>query len=170
MLTNDSNATALLRSFARHTERVMISLPVGTTAQVETYDETGRLVKRTSAPADDVVVKVPAGGFAVVHGLRGGRSIEPADVVLTGANHGIGAATPWHWRTLSDGGSSPTWGVGSSAPDTPDDYRGQQGSRPRRAAAITPATGGAIKHEAICSTLHWSTHLFEARASFHWRS
>ncbi len=66
VLTNDSNATALLRSFARHTERVVISLPVGTTAQVETYDETGRLVKRTSAPADDVVVKVPAGGFAVV--------------------------------------------------------------------------------------------------------
>ena len=47
MLTNDSNATALLRSFARHTQRVVISLPVGTTAQVETYDETGRLVQQT---------------------------------------------------------------------------------------------------------------------------
>ena len=67
VLANDSNATALLRSFARHPQRVVISLPVGTTAQVETYDETGRLVTRTSAPADDdVVVRVPAGGFAVV--------------------------------------------------------------------------------------------------------
>ena len=66
VLANDSNATALLRSFARSPERVVMSLPVGTTAQVETYDETGRLVTRTSAPADDVVVRVPAGGFAVV--------------------------------------------------------------------------------------------------------
>ncbi len=65
VLANASNATALLRSFARHTERVVIGLPVGTTAQVETYDETGRLVKRTSAPANDVVVRIPAGGFAV---------------------------------------------------------------------------------------------------------
>jgi hypothetical protein len=66
VLVNDSNATALLRSFARHTERVEMSLPVGSTARVETYDETGRLVRRTSAPADDVVVRVPPGGFAVV--------------------------------------------------------------------------------------------------------
>jgi hypothetical protein len=66
VLANDSNATALLRSFARHTERVMISLPVGTTAQVQSYDETGRLTTSTSAPADDVVVRIPAGGFAVV--------------------------------------------------------------------------------------------------------
>jgi hypothetical protein len=66
VLANGSNATALLRSFARHTERVVLSLPVGTIARVETYDETGRLVKSTSAPVDDVVVKVPAGGFAVV--------------------------------------------------------------------------------------------------------
>ena len=66
VLANDSNATALLRSFARHTQRVVISLPVGTTAQVETYDDTGRLVRQTQAPADHVVVRVPAGGFAVV--------------------------------------------------------------------------------------------------------
>jgi hypothetical protein len=66
VLADDSNATALLRSFARHSERVTISLPVGTTAQVESYDETGRLVSHTSAPVDDVVVKIPAGGFAVV--------------------------------------------------------------------------------------------------------
>ena len=66
VLANDSSATALLRSFARHTQRVAISLPVGTTAQVESYDEMGSLVKRASAPADDVVVRVPAGGFAVV--------------------------------------------------------------------------------------------------------
>jgi hypothetical protein len=66
VLANDSSATALLRSFARHTERVMISLPVGTTAHVESYDDTGRLVNRSSAPADEVVVKIPAGGFAVV--------------------------------------------------------------------------------------------------------
>ena len=66
VLANDSTATALLRSFARHTERVMINMPVGTTARVESYDETGRLVTSTSAPADDVVVKILAGGFAVV--------------------------------------------------------------------------------------------------------
>ena len=66
VLSSDSNAIALLRSFARHTESVVISLPVGRTAQVETYDETGRLVRQTRAPADHVVVKVPAGGFAVV--------------------------------------------------------------------------------------------------------
>jgi hypothetical protein len=68
VLANDANATALLRSFARHTERVVISLPVGATARVETYDETGRLVKLAFAPADDVVVRIPAGGFAVVLG------------------------------------------------------------------------------------------------------
>ena len=66
VLRSNSNAIALLRSFARHTERVVISLPVGTTAQVETYDDTGRLVRQTQAPADHVVVKLPAGGFAVV--------------------------------------------------------------------------------------------------------
>jgi hypothetical protein len=66
VLANDSKATALLRSFARHTERVMISLPIGTTADVESYDDMGRLVKRSSAPADEVVVRIPAGGFAVV--------------------------------------------------------------------------------------------------------
>ena len=66
VLTNDAHATALLRSFARHTRKVVISLPVGTTAQVETYDEMGRQVARTQAPADHVVIKIPAGGFAVV--------------------------------------------------------------------------------------------------------
>jgi len=66
VLSNDSAATALLRSFARHTERVMISLPVGTTAQVDSYASTGRLTTSTSAPADDAVVRIPAGGFAVV--------------------------------------------------------------------------------------------------------
>ena len=66
VLVSNSHATALLRSFARHTQGVVISLPVGTTAQVETYDDTGRLVRQTQAPADDVVVRVPAGGFAVV--------------------------------------------------------------------------------------------------------
>ena len=39
VLSNDSNATALLRSFARNTESVVISLPVGRTAQVESYDD-----------------------------------------------------------------------------------------------------------------------------------
>jgi hypothetical protein len=66
VLANASRATALLRSFARHTERFMISLPVGTTAQIESYDDTGRLVKHSSAPAGEVVVRIPAGGFAVV--------------------------------------------------------------------------------------------------------
>jgi hypothetical protein len=66
VLVNGSNATALLRSFARHSEWVEMSLPVGSTARVETYDETGRLVRRTSVPAEDVVVRIPAGGFAVV--------------------------------------------------------------------------------------------------------
>ena len=66
VLANDSNATALLRSFARHTERVVISLPVGTTAQVQSYDDTGRLVTRSFAPAKAVDVRIPAGGFAVV--------------------------------------------------------------------------------------------------------
>ena len=66
VLTNDSHATALLRSFARHTQRVVISLPVGTTAQVGSYDDTGRLIRQTQEPADHVVVRVPAGGFAVV--------------------------------------------------------------------------------------------------------
>jgi len=65
VLANESNATALLRSFARHTERVVISLP-GTTAQVRSYDDTGRLVTRSSAPAEAVDVRIPAGGFAVV--------------------------------------------------------------------------------------------------------
>jgi hypothetical protein len=66
VLANDSSATALLRSFARGTQRVTITLPAGTTAQVESYDETGRLVTSTSAPAGDVGVTIPAGGFAVV--------------------------------------------------------------------------------------------------------
>ena len=66
VLASESHATALLRSFARQSQRVEISLPVGTTAQVESYDETGRLVTKTSAPAGHVVVRVPAGGFAVV--------------------------------------------------------------------------------------------------------
>ena len=66
VLRNDSNAIALLRSFARHTENVVISLPVGRTAQVESYDDAGRLVRQTHARADHVVVKIPAGGFAVV--------------------------------------------------------------------------------------------------------
>ena len=66
VLANDSSATALLRSFARHTERVTISLPVGTTAHVESYDDTGRLVRRSSAPANEVMIRIPAGGFAVV--------------------------------------------------------------------------------------------------------
>jgi hypothetical protein len=66
VLANESRATALLRSFARHTDRVVISLPVGTTAQIESYDDTGRLVKHSSSPADEVVVRIPAGGFAVV--------------------------------------------------------------------------------------------------------
>jgi hypothetical protein len=66
VLANGSSATALLRSFARHTERVTISLPVGTTAHVESYDDTGRLVRRSSAPANEVMIRIPAGGFAVV--------------------------------------------------------------------------------------------------------
>jgi len=66
VLASESSATALLRSFARHPRTVVISLPVGTTAQVETYDETGRLISQTHAPADRVAVMVPAGGFAVV--------------------------------------------------------------------------------------------------------
>jgi hypothetical protein len=65
VLANGSNATALLRSFASHTERVTISLP-GTTARVQSYDDTGRLVTRSSAPAHEVNVWIPAGGFAVV--------------------------------------------------------------------------------------------------------
>jgi hypothetical protein len=66
VLTSESSSTALLRSFARHSRKVVISLPVGTTAEVETYDETGRLVRRTHAPADHAVVRVPGGGFAVL--------------------------------------------------------------------------------------------------------
>ena len=66
VLAGESHATALLRSFARDPQDVVISLPVGTTAQVATYDETGGLVGQSHAPVDHVVVTVPAGGFAVV--------------------------------------------------------------------------------------------------------
>lgn len=66
VLAGESHATALLRSFARDPQDVVISLPVGTTAQIATYDETGSLVSQSQAPADHFDVMVPAGGFAVV--------------------------------------------------------------------------------------------------------
>nr|MBA3286815.1 hypothetical protein [Acidimicrobiia bacterium] len=69
VLADESSSTALLRSFARHSQCVVISLPVGTTAHVETYDKTGRLRSQTHAPADHVVVRVPGGGFAVVRSV-----------------------------------------------------------------------------------------------------
>ncbi len=66
VLTSDAHATALLRSFAHGNRRVVLSLPTGTTAHVDTYDATGRLVRSSRSPADHVVVTVPGGGFAVV--------------------------------------------------------------------------------------------------------
>ncbi|MGH9246434.1 MAG: hypothetical protein ACRD29_19400 [Acidimicrobiales bacterium] len=66
VLSSETSATALLRNFAHGNRTVVLSLPAGTTADVEVFDATGRRVTHAQAPADRVEVTIPGGGFAVV--------------------------------------------------------------------------------------------------------
>jgi hypothetical protein len=66
VLNGDGHGTAVLSSRSRSTEHAQVMVPGAGSAQIETYDGSGRLVSSWSSPARTVPVTVPAGGFTYI--------------------------------------------------------------------------------------------------------
>jgi hypothetical protein len=66
VLSGDGHSTAVLSSRSRSAEHAQVMLPGAGSAQVETYDGSGRLVSSWSSPGRTVPVTVPAGGFTYI--------------------------------------------------------------------------------------------------------
>jgi hypothetical protein len=66
VLGGDGHGTALLRSAATSTSRTTVTVPGAGTAQVWSYDGTGRLLRHATSDASGVPVTVAAGGVTIV--------------------------------------------------------------------------------------------------------
>ena len=66
VLGGDGHGTALLRSAATSTSRTTVDVPGSGTADVWSYDGTGRLLDHTTSTASGVPVTVAPGGVTLV--------------------------------------------------------------------------------------------------------
>ena len=66
VLGGDGHGTALLRSAASSTSSTTVAVPGTGTAQVWSYDGTGRLLRHTTSHASDVRVRIAPGGVTLV--------------------------------------------------------------------------------------------------------